>query len=56
MEENQTSAIESMETKVPEVNYNTTDLFMFNEIHKQSNGDPIYITDELKSYYDIYFE
>lgn len=56
MEENSTSAIESMETEVPQVNFNTTDLFIFNEIHAQSTGVPIKINNELKSYVDIYFE
>jgi hypothetical protein len=34
MEENQTSAVESMELEVPTVNYNETDLFVFNWLHK----------------------
>ena len=56
MEANSTSAVESMETEVPMVSYNSTDLFVFNEIHKQKSGDPIPIDAELKTYVDIYFE
>ena len=56
LEENSTSSIESMEIEIPKVNFNTTDLFIFNEIHVQSTGVPIKVSSELKSYVDIYFE
>ena len=56
MEENQNSAVESMELEVPTEKYKDTDLFLFNWLHKQKSGDQIFITQELKGYVDIYFE
>jgi hypothetical protein len=34
MEENQNSAVESMEFDIPSVNFNETELFLFNRLYK----------------------